>query len=207
ADQELRYRQRYVDLIMNEQTRNTFKMRSKAVSRIREYMVEADFLEVETPMLHPIPGGAAAKPFITHHNTLDMDMYLRIAPELYVKRLVVGGFERVFEMNRNFRNEGVSVRHNPEVTMMEFYVAFTDYHWLMDFTEGLLRDVAQHTCHSTTLDYQGREVDLAPAFDRLTITQAIVKYASGYDEAQLQDAEFVRSELQRLGVDINSPTL
>jgi len=207
ADQEIRYRQRYVDLIMNEHTRNTFKMRSKAVSRIRDYMIGADFLEVETPMLHPIPGGAAAKPFTTHHNALDMDMYLRIAPELYLKRLVVGGFERVFEINRNFRNEGVSVRHNPEFTMMEFYAAYTDYHWLMDFTEALLRDVAQHTCNSTRLDYQGRDVDLGQAFDRLTITQAILKYAPSYEETQLNDAAFIRTELQNLGADMDSPAL
>src|SRR5690606_29645801 len=140
ADQELRYRQRYVDLIMTEESRNTFKVRSKAIAAMRSAMNEAGFLEVETPMLHPIPGGAAAKPFVTHHNALDMQMFLRIAPELYLKRLVVGGFERVFEINRNFRNEGVSPRHNPEFTMMEFYAAYTDYQWLMDFTEQLLRD-------------------------------------------------------------------
>src|SRR5690606_36747645 len=137
ADQELRYRQRYVDLIMTEESRRTFLARSKAVGSIRQFMLDAGFLEVETPMLHPIPGGAAAKPFATHHNALDMEMYLRIAPELYLKRLIVGGFERVFELNRNFRNEGVSPRHNPEFTMMEFYAAYTDYRWLMDFTEAL----------------------------------------------------------------------
>src|SRR5690606_10586453 len=139
ADQELRYRQRYVDLIMTDETRRTFVARSKAIGGIRRHMLDAGFLEVETPMLHPIPGGAAAKPFITHHNALDMEMYLRIAPELYLKRLIVGGFERVFEVNRNFRNEGVSPRHNPEFTMMEFYAAYTDYRWLMDFTETLIR--------------------------------------------------------------------
>jgi lysyl-tRNA synthetase class 2 len=143
ADQELRYRQRYVDLIMTEQTRQTFAARSKAISAVRQVMVDAGFLEVETPMLHTIPGGAAAKPFITHHNALDMEMFLRIAPELYLKRLVVGGFERVFEINRNFRNEGVSPRHNPEFTMMEFYEAYANYHTLMDFTEGLLRHAAR----------------------------------------------------------------
>ena len=135
SDQEIRYRQRYVDLIMNEDTRKTFRIRSKAIAATRQFMMEHRFMEVETPMLHPIPGGASAKPFITHHNALDMDMYLRIAPELYLKRLVVGGFERVFELNRSFRNEGVDVRHNPEFTMMEFYAAYKEYHWLMDYTE------------------------------------------------------------------------
>jgi lysyl-tRNA synthetase, class II len=135
TDQEVKYRQRYVDLIVNEETRATFMARSKVVAAIRNFMISNEFLEVETPMLHPIPGGASAKPFMTHHNALDMQMFMRIAPELYLKRLVVGGFERVFEMNRNFRNEGLSVRHNPEFTMMEFYAAYTDYQWLMDFTE------------------------------------------------------------------------
>jgi lysyl-tRNA synthetase class 2 len=136
ADQETRYRQRYVDLIMNAETRSTFIARTKAIASIRRYMSDAEFIEVETPMLHPIPGGAAAKPFQTHHNALDMAMYLRVAPELYLKRLIVGGFERVFEINRSFRNEGTSPRHNPEFTMMEFYAAYTDYTWLMDFTEN-----------------------------------------------------------------------
>ena len=146
ADQEIKYRQRYVDMIVSEETRNTFKARSKIVSAIRSFMVENEFLEVETPMLHPIPGGASAKPFVTHHNALDMQMTLRIAPELYLKRLVVGGFERVFEVNRNFRNEGVSVRHNPEFTMMEFYATYTDYKWLMDFTENCIRAAAMAAC-------------------------------------------------------------
>ncbi len=140
ADQEMKYRQRYVDLIVSPETRNTFRARTKAMSSLRRHMADAGFMEVETPMLHPIPGGAAAKPFITHHNALDMQMFLRIAPELYLKRLIVGGFERVFEINRNFRNEGVSPRHNPEFTMMEFYAAYTDYRWLMDFTENLIRE-------------------------------------------------------------------
>ena len=139
ADQETKYRQRYVDLITSEETRRTFKARTAAISSIRRFMQDHEFMEVETPMLHAIPGGAAAKPFTTHHNALDMQMYLRIAPELYLKRLVVGGFDRVFEINRNFRNEGVSVRHNPEFTMMEFYAAYTDYRWIMDFTEAVIR--------------------------------------------------------------------
>ncbi|MGB6241016.1 MAG: lysine--tRNA ligase [Castellaniella sp.] len=207
ADQELRYRQRYVDLIMTQETRQTFLARSRIVSAIRQLMSDADFLEVETPMLHPIPGGAAAKPFTTHHNALDMDMYLRIAPELYLKRLIVGGFERVFEINRNFRNEGVSPRHNPEFTMMEFYAAYTDYRWLMDYTESLIRDTALRVCGTTDLTYQGQPLDLGRTFDRLTITEAILKYAPTYTAAQLQDIDFLRQDLRRLGADVNGPVL
>lgn len=207
ADQELRYRQRYVDLIMTDETRRTFVARSKAIGSIRRHMLDAGFLEVETPMLHPIPGGAAAKPFITHHNALDMEMYLRIAPELYLKRLIVGGFERVFEVNRNFRNEGVSPRHNPEFTMMEFYAAYTDYRWLMDFTETLIREAAIAATGSAVLEYQGRTLDLSQPFDRLTIPQAILKYAPGYTEDQLEDADFLRQELKRLGADVDGPVL
>jgi len=208
ADQEMRYRQRYVDLVMTEASRRTFEARSKAIAAIRHAMLEAGFLEVETPMLHPIPGGAAARPFVTHHNALDMQMYLRIAPELYLKRLIVGGFERVFEINRNFRNEGLSPRHNPEFTMMEFYAAYTDYRWLMDFTEQLIRQAATAATGSATLTYQGRELDLAQPFDRLSITGAILKYAeAGYTPAQLDDPGFLRTELQRLGADLHSPQL
>ncbi|NYT86223.1 lysine--tRNA ligase [Pollutimonas harenae] len=207
ADTELRYRQRYVDLIMTEETRRCFLARSKAMGSIRHHMVNAGFLEVETPMLHPIPGGAAAKPFVTHHNALDMEMFLRIAPELYLKRLVVGGFERVFEVNRNFRNEGVSPRHNPEFTMMEFYAAYTDYRWLMDFTETLIREAAIAASGSAVLTYQEKTLDLSKPFDRLTIVQAILKYAPGYTEEQLQDEAFLRTELKRLGADVNGPVL
>lgn len=207
ADQEIRYRQRYVDLIMTEQTRNTFLARSKTIDSLRQSMQDAGFLEVETPMLHPIPGGATAKPFVTHHNALDMEMFLRIAPELYLKRLIVGGFERVFEINRNFRNEGVSPRHNPEFTMMEFYAAYTDYQWLMDFTESLIRKTAENVCSTMTLDYQGKSLDLGQAFDRLTITQAIVKYAPEYTADQLVDVVWLRSELARKGVDVEDPVL
>ncbi|MEI2415062.1 lysine--tRNA ligase [Orrella sp. JC864] len=207
ADQELRYRQRYVDLIMTEDTRRTFEARSKAIGGIRQQMLEAGFLEVETPMLHPIPGGAAAKPFVTHHNALDMQMFLRIAPELYLKRLVVGGFERVFEINRNFRNEGVSPRHNPEFTMMEFYAAYADYRWLMDFTESLIRKAAIAAAGTAQLAYQGKALDLASPFDRLTITEAILKYAPAYAPAQLQDEAFLRGELKRLGADVEGPVL
>lgn len=207
ADQELRYRQRYVDLIMTEETRRTFVARSKAMGSIRQFMLNAGFLEVETPMLHPIPGGAAAKPFVTHHNALDMEMFLRIAPELYLKRLVVGGFDRVFEVNRNFRNEGVSPRHNPEFTMMEFYAAYTDYRWLMDFTESLIREAAIAATGSATLTYQEKTLDLSQPFDRLTIVEAIMKYAPGYTEEQLRDEGFLRTELKRVGADINGPVL
>ncbi|MFA7623511.1 MAG: lysine--tRNA ligase [Pusillimonas sp.] len=207
TDQELRYRQRYVDLVMNEETRHTFVARSKAIARMRQFMVDEGFMEVETPMLHPIPGGAAAKPFITHHNALDMEMFLRIAPELYLKRLIVGGFERVFELNRNFRNEGVSPRHNPEFTMMEFYAAYTNYHWLMDFTENLIRQAAIAATGSAVLTYQDHPLDLGQPFDRLTIVQAIMKYAPGFTEAQLNDHEFLRAELKKRRVDVNGPTL
>lgn len=207
ADQELRYRQRYVDLIMTEQTRNTFKKRSAAISHLRSLMTEAGFLEVETPMLHPIPGGASAKPFITHHNALGMDMFLRIAPELYLKRLVVGGFERVFEINRNFRNEGVSPRHNPEFTMMEFYAAYTDYRWMMDFTEKVIRETTRKTLGTAKITHQGRELDLEAPFERLTMVQAVLKYAPQYTEAQLQDMDFLRAELKKLGADMNDPAI
>lgn len=200
ADQETKYRQRYVDLIMNEDTRRTFKARTAAMSSIRRFMADNGFMEVETPMLHTIPGGAAAKPFITHHNALDMEMFLRIAPELYLKRLVVGGFDRVFEVNRNFRNEGVSPRHNPEFTMMEFYAAYTDYKWLMDFTEAVIRQAAVDAHGTAQLSYQGRELDLSKPFHRMTIVEAINKYAPHYTAAQLQDAEFLKAELLKFGV-------
>lgn len=198
-DQEVKYRQRYVDLITSEDTRATFIARSKVVSAIRNFMTEHAFLEVETPMLHPIPGGASAKPFITHHNALDMQMYMRIAPELYLKRLVVGGFERVFEINRNFRNEGLSVRHNPEFTMMEFYAAYTDYKWLMDFTEQCIRAAAIAARGTAVLQYQGRELDLSQPFQRLTIVGAIQQYAPQYALDQLNDATFLRAEILKHG--------
>jgi lysyl-tRNA synthetase, class II len=200
ADQETKYRQRYVDLIMSEETRRTFKARTAAMSSIRHFMEKNDFMEVETPMLHTIPGGAAAKPFITHHNALDMQMFLRIAPELYLKRLVVGGFDRVFEVNRNFRNEGVSPRHNPEFTMMEFYAAYVDYQWLMDFTEAVIRQAAIDAHGTAMLTYQGRELDLSKPFHRLTIVGAINKYAPHYSNEQLHDAAFIKEELKKFGV-------
>ena len=177
SDQETRYRQRYVDLITNEDSRNTFIIRSKIVSYIRRFFEARDFLEVETPMMHPIPGGATAKPFITHHNALDMPLYLRIAPELYLKRLVVGGFERVFEINRSFRNEGVSTRHNPEFTMLEYYQAYADYHDLMDQTEELFQGLAREVLGSPQITYQGVAIDLGQPFARLTMLDAIRQHA------------------------------
>jgi len=198
TDQEQKYRQRYVDLITDEDARLRFAARSKAVSSIRHYMVEHGFLEVETPMLHPIPGGANAKPFVTHHNALDQQMFLRIAPELYLKRLVVGGFERVFEINRNFRNEGISVRHNPEFTMMEFYAAYWNHHDLMDFTEGVLRHAARQATGSASLTYAGRPVDLDKPFARLTVREALVAHA-GLSNDEAGDAAAIHARLKSLG--------
>ncbi len=204
ADHEMRYRQRYVDLIVNESTRRVFQVRSRAVPELRRLMTEQGFLEVETPMLQLIPGGAAARPFVTHHQALDVDMYLRIAPELYLKRLVVGGFERVFEINRNFRNEGISPRHNPEFTMLEFYAAYQDVRWMMDFTEQLLRQTAVAATGSATLSYQGQTIDLAPGFQRLTIVEAIRRHRPDITEANLSDPKWLRSELARLGAEASS---
>lgn len=194
ADQEIKYRQRYVDLITNEQTRNTFKIRSKVVASIRQFLSQRDYLEVETPMLQVIPGGATAKPFTTHHNAMDIDMYLRIAPELYLKRLVVGGFERVFEINRNFRNEGLSTRHNPEFTMLEFYQAYADFNQLMDLTEEMLRQVADDVLGSQTFVntvsnadgevIQTTEFDFTETFTRLTMNDAILRYWQGASEGE-----------------------
>ncbi|GAB2704713.1 lysine--tRNA ligase [Comamonas sediminis] len=198
ADLEQKVRQRYVDLMTDEDARKRFVARSKAVSGIREFMVEHGFLEVETPMLHPIPGGANAKPFITHHNALDQEMYLRIAPELYLKRLIVGGFERVFEINRNFRNEGVSVRHNPEFTMMEFYAAYWNYRDVMDYTEALIRDAAMKAVGTLELSYGGKPVDLTQPFERLTITEAIVKYTDAGEN--VGNREWLTNALKKLGM-------
>lgn len=202
ADIEMKYRQRYVDLIMNEEARFTFQARSRIVSSIRHYMDNHGFLEVETPMMHPIPGGASAKPFITHHNALDMQQFLRIAPELYLKRLVVGGFEKVFEINRNFRNEGLSPRHNPEFTMMEFYEAYADYKSLMNFTEGLLRHAAREALGTETFVYQGRELDLSKPFDRLTMVEAVKKYCPQYTDEQLSSAAWIREQLAAMKVEV-----
>ena len=175
TDQELRYRMRYVDLIMNQEARETFTTRSKIVAFIRNYLTEKGFLEVETPMMQAIPGGAAAKPFVTHHNALDMQLYLRIAPELYLKRLVVGGFEKVFEINRNFRNEGLSTRHNPEFTMLEFYEAYAEYDVLMDRTEDMLRQLAHHLYGKYTIDYQGSTYDFEKPFTRMSVSESVLK--------------------------------
>ncbi len=198
ADQEVKYRQRYVDLMTDEAARRRFVARSKAIGSIRAFMIEHGFLEVETPMLHPIPGGANARPFVTHHNALEQEMFLRIAPELYLKRLIVGGFERVFEINRNFRNEGISVRHNPEFTMMEFYAAYWNYQDLMGFTEQLVRDAALKAVGTLQLSYQGREVDLAQPFARLTIREAIFQYTEA--GAHVDDADWLISALKKLGM-------
>ena len=176
SDQETRYRQRYVDLIMNEASRETFKIRTRVIDGIRRFLMAKDYLEVETPMMHAIPGGATARPFNTHHNALDMDLYLRIAPELYLKRLVVGGFERVFEINRNFRNEGLSTRHNPEFTMVEFYQAYADYKELMDLTEEMLRTVTQDVLGTSEVHYQGTDLDFAKPFNRMTVLNSILHF-------------------------------
>jgi lysyl-tRNA synthetase class 2 len=206
ADQEVKYRQRYVDLMTDEATRKRFVARSMAVSGIREFMVSHGFLEVETPMLHPIPGGANAKPFTTHHNALDQQMFLRIAPELYLKRLIVGGFDRVFEINRNFRNEGISVRHNPEFTMMEFYAAYWDYQDLMGFTESLVRDAAIKATGTLHLSYGGKPVDLAQPFARLTIHEAICKFTEGGEAMEdssglkVDDITWLLNALRKLGM-------
>ncbi|HGO5857012.1 TPA: lysine--tRNA ligase [Mannheimia haemolytica] len=202
TDLETRYRQRYLDLISNEESRRTFMIRSQVVSGIRKFFLERDFIEVETPMLQVIPGGAAAKPFITHHNALDVDMYLRIAPELYLKRLVVGGFERVFELNRNFRNEGVSVRHNPEFTMIEYYQAYADYHDLMDNTEELLRQLALDILGTTDVPYGDYVFDFGKPFERITMHDAIVKYGNGIQREDLDSFEKSVEIAKGLGIEI-----
>lgn len=202
TDQEQKYRQRYVDLIMNTESRAVFVKRSQIVQGIREFFVARGYLEVETPMMHPIPGGAAARPFVTHHNALDMQLYLRIAPELYLKRLVVGGFEKVFEINRNFRNEGISTRHNPEFTMLEFYEAYRDYHYLMDLTETLIREVAQKVLGTTALTYQGVTIDVGRKFDRLTMAQAIHQYHPEHALDDLAKVDYLRAALARHEVEV-----
>ena len=195
TDQEQRYRQRHVDLITNPASREVFVKRSQIVQAIREFFVARGYLEVETPMMHAIPGGAAARPFVTHHNALDMALYLRIAPELYLKRLVVGGLEKVFEINRNFRNEGISTRHNPEFTMLEFYEAYRDYHYLMDLTEELFRDVARKVVGTTQVTYEGQAIDLGARFDRLTMAEAIHKHNPQYPLHELAKPEYLRVAL------------
>jgi lysyl-tRNA synthetase class 2 len=203
TDQEQRYRQRYLDLMVNEDSRSTFIARSRTVQAVRQFLLDRGYLEVETPMMHPIPGGANARPFVTHHNALDMELFLRIAPELYLKRLVVGGFERVFEINRNFRNEGISTRHNPEFTMLEFYSAYTGYRELMALTERMFAEVARAVTGSDKVTYQGREIDFGKPFARLTILEAIAKYAPQYAPGQLADRAWLVSELTRLGESVH----
>ena len=204
ADQELKYRRRYVDLIMSDEARETFRVRSSVIDYIRRFFTGERYIEVETPMMHPIPGGAAARPFTTHHNALGMDLYLRIAPELYLKRLVVGGFERVFEINRSFRNEGVSTRHNPEFTMLEFYQAYADYKDLMDLTERLLRGMADEVLGSRQITYQGHTFDFDDAFSRLTIKEAIVEYNADVTMAQLEDYDAVKALAQSFNIEVDS---
>jgi lysyl-tRNA synthetase class 2 len=198
-DQETRSRQRYLDLMMNESTRTLFQKRTAIIQRIREFFITRAFLEVETPMMHPIVGGATARPFNTHHNALDIDLYLRIAPELYLKRLVVGGFERVFEINRNFRNEGLSPRHNPEFTMLEFYQAYSDYRDLMDLTEELLRDLAQTVVGDRVVNFQGQHIDFGAPIERLTMANAIMRYTE-LDERGVRDPAVLRAALTAMNM-------
>jgi lysyl-tRNA synthetase class 2 len=200
SDMEMRYRQRYVDLIVNEEVRHTFRVRSMTVDYIREYLKRRDFMEVETPMMQVIPGGATARPFVTHHNALDMQLYLRIAPELYLKRLVVGGFERVFEINRNFRNEGLSTRHNPEFTMLEFYQAYADYRDLMDLTEDMLRGLAETVLGTTQVPYQGDTYDFGRPFQRYTVVESILHFNPDITADDLATPEATRAVAQRLGI-------
>ncbi|WP_281646027.1 lysine--tRNA ligase [Parendozoicomonas sp. Alg238-R29] len=212
ADIEMRYRQRYVDLITNEKSREVFRVRSQLVEGIRRYLADRDFMEVETPMLQVIPGGASARPFVTHHNSLDIDMYMRIAPELYLKRLVVGGFERVFEINRNFRNEGLSVRHNPEFTMLEFYQSYADYKDLMDLTEDMLRTVAQDILGTTVITNtvrnsdgevtEAHEYDFGKPFVRMTMVESIVHYNPALTEEQVTDFEQAKAVAKNLGIEV-----
>ena len=203
ADLETRYRQRYVDLIVNEESRRTFRIRAETIAFIRRFLNERGYLEVETPMMQPIPGGALARPFVTHHNALDMDLYLRIAPELYLKRLVVGGFERVFEINRNFRNEGISTQHNPEFTMLEFYQAYTDYRDLMDLTETLLRELAHAVLGGSRVSYQGTELDFDAAFTRLTVKEAILRFNAQLTEEDTASVESLTAYADRLGIEVH----
>jgi lysyl-tRNA synthetase class 2 len=204
ADQELRYRRRYVDLIVNEESRELFRQRSRIVDCIRRFMQDRGFMEVETPMMQVIPGGAAARPFVTHHNALDLDMYLRIAPELYLKRLTVGGFEKVFEINRNFRNEGLSTRHNPEFTMLEFYWAYADYRDAIDLTEAMMRSIAEAVIGDTTVHYQGRDYDLGKPFPRMTVFDSILHFNPGIDAGALADEQAARAIAEGLDIPVKA---
>ena len=200
TDTEQKYRQRYVDLIVNEETRNTFRIRSKVIEGIRRYLTDRDFIEAETPMLQVIPGGATARPFVTYHNSLELEMFLRIAPELYLKRLVVGGFEKVFEINRNFRNEGLSTRHNPEFTMIEFYQAYADYRDLMNLTEDMLRTLAQDVLGTTEVVYQGETYDFGKPFARLSVFDSILQFNPDITAEELADSDGARTIAARLGI-------
>ncbi len=200
SDPELRYRQRYVDLIMNDDTRLAFVQRTRIIQALRAFLIGRRYLEVETPMMHPIPGGAAARPFITHHNALDTDLYLRIAPELYLKRLLVGGFEKVFEINRSFRNEGISTRHNPEFTMLEFYTAYVNETFLMTLIEAMLREVALVALGTSKIVYQGEEIDLEQPYQRLSIPEAIRKFHPDISDALLGDRESLVAKLAELKI-------
>lgn len=200
-DTEMRYRMRYLDLIMNEESRNRFIIRSKITDYIRNFFVAKDFLEVETPMMQPIPGGASARPFITHHNTLDIPLFMRIAPELYLKRLVVGGFERVFELNRNFRNEGVSTQHNPEFTMLEFYMAYQDYNDLINLTEELLSGLASTVTKSSKVMYQGSTLDFSKKFSRMTIKEAVIKFNKSITEQNYYDRKTMLAFAKQLSLE------
>jgi lysyl-tRNA synthetase class 2 len=202
ADMEIRYRQRYVDLIMNDVSRKTFRMRSHIVQYIREYLNKLDYLEVETPMMQAIPGGATARPFSTFHNALDMDLFLRIAPELYLKRLVVGGYEKVYEINRNFRNEGLSTRHNPEFTMLEFYQAYADYHDLMNLTEDLLRGMAKDLHGTTVIEYQGSQYDFGRPFQRISVRDSILQFNPDLTAADIDDLESARAVVDKLKIPV-----
>ncbi len=202
VDQEARYRQRYLDLMMNEATRETFRVRAATIDFIRRYLVERRFMEVETPMMQVMPGGAAAKPFVTHHHALDIPLYLRIAPELYLKRLVVGGFEKVFEINRNFRNEGLSTRHNPEFTMLEFYQAYSDYHELMDLTEDMIRQLTHTVLGSPCVTYQGEAYDFSQPFQRLTLRESVLHYNPDISESDLADETALRATAARVDVSL-----
>lgn len=202
TDQEVKYRQRYLDLIMSEESRQTFLMRSKIVAYIRQFLIDRQFLEVETPMMQAIPGGATARPFMTHHNALDMGLYLRIAPELYLKRLVVGGFERVFEINRNFRNEGLSTRHNPEFTMLEFYQAYAEYHDLMDLTEEMLRGLAENVLGKTVITYQGEQYDFGKPFDRMTVFDSILHFNPDLTPADIDNREAAVKVAEKLRIPV-----
>jgi len=200
-DKEMRYRQRYLDLIVNPEVKETFILRSRIIREARNYLVDRGFLEVETPMMHPIPGGTSARPFITHHNTLDMDLYMRIAPELYLKRLIVGGFEKVFELNRNFRNEGMSFKHNPEFTMMELYQAQADYGDMMELTEGLVSTIARQVLGTTEIVYQGEKIDLTPPWERKSMIE-IVKEKTGLDFTEITTNEAARQAAIKIGIEV-----